>query len=140
MRSTTTRRLEACRRIRDALGFVRRDVITVHRISSPEPEFVDLATGRPFKAVAADLDMTSSELSRKLGDNPNDPVHFPLHLLPELIRATGDKRPVYWMVESFLEDPVAKRARAVAQLADLLPQLTALMKAAGGEPALKAVA
>jgi len=27
--------------------------------------------GRPFKAVAADLDMTSSELSRKLGDNPN---------------------------------------------------------------------
>jgi hypothetical protein len=55
--------------------------------------------GRPFKAVAADLDMTSSELSRKLGDNPNDPVHFPLHLLPELIRATGDKRPVYWLVE-----------------------------------------
>lgn len=95
--------------------------------------------GRPFKAVAADLDMTSSELSRKLGDNPNDPVHFPLHLLPELIRATGDKRPVYWLVESFLEDPAAKRARAVAQLADLLPQLTALMKAAGGEPALKVV-
>ena len=28
---------------------------------------------------------------------------------------------------------------AVAQLADLLPQLTALMKAAGGEPALKVV-
>jgi len=87
--------------------------------------------GRQFKAVAADLDMTSSELSRKLGDNPNDPVHFPLHLLPELIRATGDKRPIYWLVESFLEDEELKRKRSVAQLADMLPQLQALLKSAG---------
>ncbi len=87
--------------------------------------------GRQFKAVAADLDMTSSELSRKLGDNPHDPVHFPLHMLPELIQATGDKRPVYWLVESFLEDEEVKRKRSVAQLADMLPQLTALLKAAG---------
>lgn len=42
--------------------------------------------------------------------------------------------------DSPLSLQAAKRARAVAQLADLLPQLTALMKAAGGEPALKAVA
>lgn len=55
------------------------------------------------------------------------------------LRSVVPERPVYWLVESFLEDPAAKRARAVAQLADLLPQLTALMKAAGGEPALKAV-
>jgi hypothetical protein len=85
--------------------------------------------GRQLKAVAADLDMTSSELSRKLGDNPNDPVNFPLNLLPDLIRATGDKSPLYWLVESFLENPEIKRQRAVAQLADMLPQLQALMKA-----------
>lgn len=97
--------------------------------------------GRQFKAVAADLDMTSSELSRKLGDNPNDPVNFPLHLLPELIRATGDKRPVYWLIESFLEDEDTRRARAVAQLGDLLPQLHALLKAAGpAASSVKAVA
>lgn len=95
--------------------------------------------GRQFKVVAADLDMTSSELSRKLGDNPNDPVHFPLHLLPELIRATGDKRPVYWLVETFLEDEDARRARAVAQLGDMLPHLMALLKSAGQPGALKAV-
>lgn len=96
--------------------------------------------GRPFKAIAADLDMTSSELSRKLGDNPNDPVHFPLHLLPDLVRATGDKRPVYWLVETFLEDEEARRTRAVAQLGDMLPQLQALLKTAAGTGSLKAVA
>lgn len=96
--------------------------------------------GRPFKSVAADMDMTSSELSRKLGDNPNDPVHFPLHMLPDLIRATGDKRPVYWLVETFLEDEDTRRSRAVAQIGDLLPQLQALLKMAGQAGSLKAVA
>lgn len=114
------------------------------------PDFRDVVKasvygcGRPFKAIAADLDMTSSELSRKLGDNPNDPVHFPLHMLPDLLRATGDKRPVYWLVETFLEDEEVKRSRAVAQIGELLPQLQALLKAAAGSgvnaSALKAVA
>lgn len=74
--------------------------------------------------------MTSSELSRKLGDNPNDPVHFPLHRLPDLIEATGDKRPIFWLIEKFLEDNATRHARAVAQLADMLPQLQALLKTA----------
>lgn len=86
--------------------------------------------GRQLKSVAADLDMTSSELSRKLADNPNDPVNFPLHMLPALVRATGDKRPIYWLVETFLEDEDVKRQRALAQLSDLMPQLMALTKAA----------
>lgn len=108
------------------------------------PEFRDVvrasvySCGRAFKAVAADLDMTSSELSRKLADNPNDPVHFPLHLLPALLRATGDKRPIYWLVEQFLEDDDTKRARAVTQIADMLPHLQALLKAAGSQ--MRAVA
>lgn len=100
------------------------------------PEFRDVvkasvySCGRQFKAVAADMDMSSAELSRKLADNPNDPVNFPLHLLPRLIEATGDKRPVYWLVEKYLEDPETRRKRAAAQIADLLPQLLALAKTA----------
>lgn len=86
--------------------------------------------GRQFKAVAADLDMTSSELSRKLADNPADPIHFPLQLLPDLIRATGDKRPVLWLVEAFLDDPEAKRQSAVDRLDKLLPEIAALVKEA----------
>ena len=64
------------------------------------PEFRDVvrasvySCGRPFKQIAADLDMSLSELSRKLSENPADPVHFPLTRLPELVRATGDARPV----------------------------------------------
>lgn len=109
------------------------------------PDFRDVvrasvySCGRQLKAIAADLDMTSSELSRKLSDNPNDPVHFPLHLLPDLIKATGDKRPVYWLVESFLEEPTAKRERAIEQLAMMMPAIQNLL-AMSGAPELKAVA
>lgn len=107
------------------------------------PEFRDVvrasvySCGRAFKSVAADLDMTSSELSRKLADNPNDPVHFPLQLLPALIRATGDKRPIYWLIESFLEDDDTKHRRITTELADMLPKLQSLLKAS---TQLKAVA
>lgn len=86
--------------------------------------------GRQFKSVAADLDMTSSELSRKLADNPADPIHFPLHLLPELITATGDKRPILWLVEKFLDDPDARKQHAVDRIEQLVPELLALVKEA----------
>lgn len=100
------------------------------------PEFRDVikasvySCGRAFKSVAADLDMSVSELSRKLSDNPNDPVNFPLHRLPELIEATNDKRPIYWLIEKFIEDPDKKRARAIETLSDMLPQIAALVKEA----------
>lgn len=90
--------------------------------------------GRQLKAIAADLDMSPSELSRKLADNPKDPVHFPYEKLPALIAATGDKRPVLWLVESFLDDPAAKRQSAVDRLDKLLPEIAALVKEARGEP------
>lgn len=98
------------------------------------PDFRDVvrasvySCGRAFKAIAADLDMSVSELSRKLSENPNDPVHFPMTRIAELITATGDKRPVMWLVEKFLDDPGAKRQHAVDRLASLLPEIAALVK------------
>jgi hypothetical protein len=89
--------------------------------------------GRPLKAVAADLDMTSSELSRKLSNNPNDPVHFPLDRLPELIAATGDLRPIYWLIEAFLHDADAKRKRDLEELSALIPRLQRLVHSVGTE-------
>lgn len=85
--------------------------------------------GRAFKAIAADLDMSVNELSRKLSDNPNDPIHFPYHRLPDLIRATGDMRPVYWLIATFIESPETKRHRAIDQLTQLLPQIHSALKA-----------
>jgi hypothetical protein len=90
--------------------------------------------GRQLKAIAADLDMSPSELSRKLADNPKDLVHFPYEKLPALIEATGDKRPVLWLVEKFLDDPVAKRQSAVDRLDKLLPEIAALVKEARAAP------
>lgn len=106
------------------------------------PEFRDVikasvySCGRAFKAVAADLDMSVSELSRKLAENPNDPVHFPLHRLPDLVRATGDKRPIYWLIEHFLEDPAHRRQHALSKIEALLPELQALVKSATEQPPL----
>lgn len=103
-------------------------------ITEQFPEFRDVVRasvydcGRAFKAIAADLDMSVSELSRKLADNPNDPVHFPQQRLPELIAATGDKRPIYWLIEKFLDDGEKRKQRALATVETLLPQLAAAVK------------
>ena len=90
--------------------------------------------GKPFKAIAADLDMTSSELSRKLANNPADPVHFPAALLPDLLRATGGRNALHWLIESFCETPEARRTRAVAELSALLPHVAELLRTAGSPP------
>lgn len=89
--------------------------------------------GKPFKAVASDLDMTVSDLSRKLANNPGDPAHFPLDRLPELLAATGDTRPVQWLVLRFLRDPEAHRKQALATIAQLAPVLERAMAALAGD-------
>lgn len=101
------------------------------------PEFNDVvrasvySCGRPFKSIAADLDYSVSELSRRLSENPNDSIGaFPLKKLPDLIRSTSDKRPVYWLIESFLEDKSLKRQRAMDELTGMLPQIAQLLKTA----------
>lgn len=99
------------------------------------PEFKDAVRasvydcGKPFKSVAADLDMSVSELSRKLADNPNDPVNFPLHRLPDLLNTTLDFRPIFWLAEKYLDDADAKRKRAVEQVLSQVPALMQAIKA-----------
>lgn len=97
------------------------------------PDFADCmkasayGCGRQFKAVASDLDMSASELSRKLANNPDDNVSFPAKLLPALIRATN-LDPVIWLVEEFLEGQADRRERAKAELAAMLPKIAALLE------------
>jgi hypothetical protein len=86
--------------------------------------------GRPFKAIAADLDMSVSELSRRF--SPVDNLLFPVEQLPQLIKATGDVRPVYWLCESFIEDDNSKQKRVVDQLAKMLPQIQGLLNQVRG--------
>ena len=87
--------------------------------------------GKPLKTIAADMDMSQSELSRKLAANPDDPRNFTLGDLERYVRTTGDTVPIQWLAQMFCADPALKRDEALNALAGLVPQLQALMKAAG---------
>jgi hypothetical protein len=101
------------------------------------PRFMDCVRAsvyqcrRQFKGIAADLDLSVSELSRQLADNPNDPRVFPLDRLPELVLATGNTLPIQWLALSFMNDPEAEQRRALRELAQLAPLVNALAERAG---------
>ena len=84
-----------------------------------------------LKAVAADLDVSPSELSRMLNREQDDPRKLDVEDLVALVRSTGDTRPVQWLIETFLCDPEQQRAMALAQLAQVVPAVMELAKQAG---------
>ena len=57
---------------------------------------------KPLKATAADMDLSPSDLARKLGTNPDDPRRFTLDDLEKYLNVTGDLQPVYYLVEKYL--------------------------------------
>ena len=86
----------------------------------------------PLKTIAADMDMSQSELSRKLGGNPDDPRKLSVDDLEKFIIATGDTTPIYWLIERFLQDDQIKQQRAMAALTKAMPEILALFKQAQG--------
>lgn len=99
--------------------------------------------GRPHKNIAADMDMSPSELSRKLAENIGDTHRFNVRDLEPFIVATGDRGldVIYWLVERFLQDPDTRQKRALDAINTLAPILLAAIKEAGlsTEEKLKAV-
>jgi len=77
-------------------------------------------------AVAADLDMAPSDLCRRLGDDSDRPLAD--EHVDGIIASTRDFRPIYWLIEKYLQDPEAKRLRAIQQLADVMPTIEALIE------------
>ena len=57
---------------------------------------------------------------------PND-LSIPLRFLVPILAVTQDFRPIYWLIEKFLEDQGEKRKRALDDLAELLPQIQAAL-------------
>jgi hypothetical protein len=78
--------------------------------------------GKPFKAVAADMDMSSSKLSRMLNE-ADEGIHFPACRLDELISVTGDHRPIHWLIEKYLNDSGRRRKEAINTLIKLMPEI-----------------
>ena len=87
--------------------------------------------GRPLKSIAADMDLSQSDLSRKLAENPDDPRRFTLGDLERFIAATGDVSVIHYLVEKYCEDSDLKQRRALAELVKLAPRLASLIKQAG---------
>lgn len=85
-------------------------------------------------AIAPSLDMSPSELSRRLnahllakeGDVSNRPLRT--SDANRIMAKTQDFRPIFWQVEKFLRDPESQRASAIHQLAGLMPIITALVE------------
>ena len=88
-------------------------------------------SGKPLKTIAADMDMSSSELSRKLAANKDDPRHFTLVDFEKYLSATGDTTPILYLAQKYCVSNVVKRDQALSALASMAPQLQALLKAAG---------
>lgn len=75
--------------------------------------------GKPQKNVAADMDCSPSDLSRKLSGNPEDHRRFSVEDLERYIDTQGDLQPVYYLVEKYLTtggDEIDELERRLAQL------------------------
>lgn len=81
-----------------------------------------------LSAVAADLDMAPSDLCRRLSEEGDRPVTA--EHANAIIRSTKDYRPIYWLIETYLQDPETKRLHAIQQLAQVMPMVQALVEQA----------
>jgi len=92
-----------------------------------------------LNGVAGELDMSPSELTRRLNPDADDPRPLRSKDAVKIIQATGDMRPVYWLMETFLRDPEGVRQEAIARLPALMEQIQATLEQAGGPKAIRAV-
>lgn len=81
-----------------------------------------------LNGVAGELDMSPSELSRRLNRNGDDSRPLRVSDMVGIIAASDDKRPIYWLIEKFLRDPESTRNQAISQLAQLMPMIQALVE------------
>jgi hypothetical protein len=92
-------------------------------------------SGRPMKAIAGDMDMSATDLSRRLNAdlNENDTRVFDIGFLDAgdkgFMKATRSTLVIEWLAEGHMDqvNPDRIRNRAVSELARLLPQITQLV-------------
>jgi hypothetical protein len=94
-----------------------------------------------LSAVAADLDISPSDLSRRLTPSQHGSDNRPLtaEQVDGIVSSTKDMRPIFWQMEKHMQDPEAKKNQAIEQLAAALPMVLALIEQAGG-PKLRSAA
>lgn len=72
--------------------------------------------GRPQKSIAADMDYSPSQLSRKCAQGPDDSMRFTLDDLEKYIEVTGDTTPVHYLAEKYLAENDERIAALEAEI------------------------
>jgi hypothetical protein len=70
----------------------------------------------PKKHVAADMDISPSELTRKLSDNPEDPRNFTIDDLEKYLATQKDLSPIYYLLDKYGTDKQGEIAELEARL------------------------
>jgi hypothetical protein len=89
-------------------------------------------SGRAFAGVVLPaflLDQSPSDLTKRLSSEHGDPRPMREEDILGIIESTQDVRPIYWLIEKYLQSPEAQKAQAIAQLAEVLPSILALVDA-----------
>lgn len=88
---------------------------------------VAYAHRKPIKALAADMDMSQSTLSRKLGADPDDPRRFSVDDLERFVVASGDVTVIQYLAAKYLQSDESRRSHAVQAAEHLLRELAAIL-------------
>lgn len=72
--------------------------------------------GRPQKAIAADMDYSPSQLSRKCTQGPDDSMRFTLDDLEKFIEVTSDTSPIAYLAEKYLAGDADRIAALQAEI------------------------
>lgn len=96
----------------------------VHQIVLSDP--------RGAKAVAADCDLSQSELSRRLNPAPGDNRSLDIDLFVEILASTNDYTPLRWLIARFMPDDTHRHAVAVQKLERMLPEIAAVLREVKG--------
>lgn len=82
---------------------------------------------KPQKAVAADMDYSPSDLTRKLAQSPDDSRRFTLDDLERFVETQNDVRPVLYLVAKYLSgrDRIAELEAELERLKSNRPRVAA---------------
>lgn len=78
--------------------------------------------GRPVKVIAADMDLSPSQLSRKLAQSPGDSARFTLDDLELFMQVTGDTSPIKYLIDKYLANATSKKIEDMERELALLKQ------------------
>ncbi|HEY0684718.1 MAG TPA: phage regulatory CII family protein [Steroidobacter sp.] len=92
---------------------------------------------RGMKELAADLDLSESELSRRLNPSDGDHRSCDVNLMVQIVEKTNDLTPIHWLMAKFLSDAESQKQAAMNALVQMAPQMLALFVEAGLVPQQK---